>query len=209
MGSHVVLGLAICSVVRLTDVWAPTQRGRDCFPAGPATQPPNTARPEPQGIKPHPVFGVAGCVCWACVGMVLTQQGKAQRVLHLKMTSGSWEYTARIVQEKGATRPHIWEALRASGSAHFSTRGASRFWQVMQGTNATLISRPPCSHPSSSVLRPLQLHEEHLLLTSALGGLHLAFLCRVLLPGVDSTHPTRLLTVAFEPGQAVFHQSTK
>lgn len=69
MGSHVVLGLAICSVVRLTDVWAPTQRGRDCFPAGPATQPPNTARPEPQGIKPHPVFGVAGCVCWACVGI--------------------------------------------------------------------------------------------------------------------------------------------
>ena len=66
-----------------------------------------------------------------------------------------------------------------------------------------------CSHPSSSVLRPLPLHEEHLLLTSAPGGLHLAFLCRVLLPGVDSTHPTRLLTVAFEPGQAVFHQSTE
>ena len=64
----------------------------------------------------------------------------------------------------------------------------------MQGTDATLISRPPSSHPSSRVLRLLPLHEDHLPLTSALGGLHLAFLFRVPLPGVDSTHPTQLLT---------------
>ena len=140
--------------------------------------------------------------------MVLTQQGKAQRVLHLKMTSGSCEYTPGTVQEKGATRPHSWEALRASGSAHLSTRRDSRFWQATQGTDTTLISRPPCSHTSSRVLRPLPLHEDHLPLTSALGGLHLAFLFRVPLPGVDNTHPTWLLTVDFEPGQAVFHQST-